>query len=292
MMRHWWAALPLALLLCLLGACASDAEGQKNEVQPEDLLRAEQLLADKGLAATERDLSKVANDLQRLHGTFWRDVVELDGQPIGTHDPTYVIAYDNGVTETLLSTEDGSGPTNVIVQTGSLTDTWVYRSSGQVVFNGQSIHTHCRDTKANATVQLRTIPASHLNQSSESHEDLMTDPAFQRSNQDKTVDSLPLLKKAGEITLSSRINALAVSAANSLEELGCQASGAEIAAAVGAALAENKDLAGRCLAETTDSPSYMLFQYDSEDAVAYVIDTYSAPYIYGDHFVWGILEER
>lgn len=292
MMRHWWAALPLALFLCLLGACASDAEGQKNEVQPEDLLRAEQLLADKDLAATERDLSKVANDLQRLHGTFWREVVELDGQPIGTHDPTYVIAYDNGVTETLLSTEDGSGPTNVIVQTGSLTDTWVYRSSGQVVFNGQSIHTHCRDTKANAAVRLHTIPAASLNQSSESHEDLMTDPAFQCSDQNGAVDSLPLLKKAGETTLSSRINALAVSAANSLEDLGCQASGAEIAAAVGAALAENKDLAGRCLAETTDSPSYMLFQYDSEDAVAYVIDTYSAPYIYGDHFVWGILEER
>ena len=239
MMRHWWAALPLALLLCLLGACASDAEGQKNEVQPEDLLRAEQLLADKDLAATERDLSKVANDLQRLHDTFWREVVELDGQPIGTHDPTYVIAYDNGVTETLLSTEDGSGPTNVIIQAGDLTDTWVYRSSGQIVFNGQSIRTHCRDTKANAAVRLRTIPAASLNQSPESHEDLMTDPA-----------------------------------------------------AVGAALAENKDLAGRCLAETTDSPSYMLFQYDSEDAVAYVIDTYSAPYIYGDHFVWGILEER
>ena len=74
MMRHWWAALPLALLLCLLGACASDAEGQKNEVQPEDLLRAEQLLADKDLEAAERDLSKVANDLQRLHDTFWREV--------------------------------------------------------------------------------------------------------------------------------------------------------------------------------------------------------------------------
>lgn len=294
MKRRYRAALVLTLLLSLLSGCAEPSEpvGQKDEVRQEDIQLAEQLLAETDLEPTQRDIFKVANDLQRLDGTYWRSVVKLDGKPIGIYDPAYVISYENGVTETLRSTEDGSGPTNVIITSGEITDTWVYRSSGQIMFNSLSIWTHSRDTDADDSVQLRPIPADLLNQSSQGHEDLMTDPAFQFSSPLETSYSLSLMDKWGEITLSSRINALAVSVAKSLEHMGCQASGAEIAAAMGAALAENKDLAGRCLAETTDSPSYMLFRYESEDATAYVIDTYSSPYIYGDHFVWGILEER
>lgn len=294
MKRQRRTALALAMLFSLLCSCGKPANpiGQKDEVRQEDIQLAEKLLTDKDLEPTERDIFKVANDLQRLDGTFWREVIELDGQPIGTHDPSYSISYENGTEETLLSTEDGSGPTNVIVKSGDITDTWVYRSSGQIVFNGRSVRTHCRDTKADSSVQLCPIPADRLNQSPESHEDLMTDPDFQYAGRYKMVYSLPLLKKAGEVTLSSRINALAVSAAESLEDMGCQASGAEIAAAVGAALAENKDLAGRCLAETTDSPSYKLFRYASEDAVAYVLDTHVSAHMFGDHFVWGILEQN
>lgn len=289
------AALALTLLLSLLGGCApaSKPVGQKDEVRPEDIQLAEQLLAETDLEPTERDVSKVANDLRRLDGTFWREVVKLDGKPIGTNDPAYVISYENGVTETLRSTEDGSGPTNVIITSGEITDTWVYRSSGQIMFNTLSMRTHSRDTESDGSVRLRPIPADLLNQSPQGHEDLMTDPAFQCPAQKGTVvNFLPQMKKAGEVTFSSRLNLLAVSAAESILEKGCQASGAEVAAAVSAALAENKDLASQHLTEAAEGPSYMLFRYESEDAAAYVIDTYSSPYIYGDHFVWGILEER
>lgn len=295
MKRRYRAALALTLLLSLLSGCAEPSEpvGQKDEVRQEDIQLAEQLLAETDLEPTQRDIFKVANDLQRLDGTFWRGVVKLDGKPIGLHDPAYVISYENGVTETLRSTEDGSGPTNVIITSGEITDTWVYRSSGQIVFNGHSVRTHCRDTETDGSVQLRPIPADLLNQSPQGHEDLMTDPAFQcLAHKGTVVNVLPLMKKVGEVTFSSRVNALAVSTAESILKKGCQASGAEVSAAVGAALAENKDLASQHLTETAEGPSYMLFQYESEDATAYVIDAYSSPYIYGDHFVWGILEER
>lgn len=284
----------LALLLfALLTACGEPADplpiNQKHEVTQEDIVRAEQLLSDKQIDADERVVAAIANDLQRLENTFWREAVAIE--EIHGTDILYSITYnDVGVKDLVRVTEDGSGPINVIVTEGDTTDTWVYRSSGQIVFNRLSMRTHCKETEPEGS-PLRTVPAPCFNQTPESAEDLMVTPQYQPSGEKGLlVESIPLPKT--DMTLSSRINQVAVQVGESLAKLGCSAPGSEIAQALGAALAENQELAGQVLSKHPDPPSYKVYQYVSEDATVYVVDTYENDLFYGDHFVWGVLEEN
>lgn len=294
MMKRLFAlCLAPLLLTALLTACGAAPEGpplnQKWEVSEGDIALAKQLLADKNLEATDRIVAAVANDMQRLENTFWREAVAIE--EIQAFDVLYSITYDAaGEKDLVRVTEDGSGPINVTVINGDNKDVWVYRSSGQIIFNGLSLRTHCKDTEGGAAA-LQVLPAACFNQSPQDRETLMTDAQYRFSGkEEQAVACVPMPETTN--TLSSRLNALAVSAAEGLTQLGCDASGAEAFAAVGAALAENRELAGQVLAEAADGPSYQIFQYASQDASAYVITAFQNKNLSGASFVWGVREQN
>lgn len=138
--RYFVPCLVLLLLAAFLAACGpastqSPPLNQKREVSQEDIALAKQLLADKKLEATDRLVAAVANDMRRLENSFWREAVAIE--EVQAFDILYSITYDvPGVKDLIRVTEDGSGPINVTVINGEIKDVWVYRSSGQIVFNG------------------------------------------------------------------------------------------------------------------------------------------------------------
>ncbi len=292
MKRRFVPCMVLLLLTASLTACGpastqSPPINQKQEVSQGDLALARQLLAEKNLEATDRLVAAVANDMQRLENTFWREAVAIE--EVQAFDVLYSITYDTlGVKDLVRVTEDGSGPINVTVINGDIKDVWVYRSSGQIVFNGQSMRTRSKDTTPGTTT-LQPAPDQHLPQALE-----QTDASDEKS---LSVQSVPLPKPPEELTLSSLCNALAVSVAEQLEAAGCSASGADCAAAVGATLAEQQDLAAWTLAgcETVEGPSYKLYPYYDPDApqhLFYWVETYQNSAFSGDHFVWALLERK
>ena len=295
--RYFVPCLVLLLLAAFLAACGpastqSPPLNQKREVSQEDIALAKQLLADKKLEATDRLVAAVANDMRRLENSFWREAVAIE--EVQAFDILYSITYDvPGVKDLIRVTEDGSGPINVTVINGEIKDVWVYRSSGQIVFNGQSMWTRSKDTTAGHTT-IQPAPDSPSPQTpapTSDSQSIVSDPKA------LAVQSVPLPKPPGELTLSSLCNALAVSVTDSLEAAGCSASGMDCAAAVGAALAEKQALASGVLSgcKTAEGPSYKLYQYYEKEApqdIFYCVETYQNSAFSGDHFVWELLEHR
>ena len=126
-------------------------------------------------------------------------------------------------------------------------------------------------------------------------EDLVLSEAYTFVDTAAYVKALTLPTPAEELTLSALLNILGTHAANDLQKAMVNPTAAGFPAAVGQALAENREKAAAVFrSKGTEDPqtlSYLLHRYAGpSDTHLYVINTYANSYWYGESFLWGVLE--
>lgn len=290
--------LAAVLLLSLLSSC-QQAE-TPTEATPAQQQAARDLLAASGQPADQA--AQVAEDLRLLSPTVFGPMVRVEA--ITPEGITYAIDYPD-TTELLQVAAQEDGRTAVTITDGGRTDVFTYRPGGALLLNGQTL-SGCKaltgEEAPEQDGQAEAAPASLLAQSPpyDGAEALVPGEDYTFVDTPASVKALTLPAPAEDLTLSALFNILGVHAANNLQEAMVNPTAAGFPAAVGQALAENREKAAAVFrskgAQDPQTLSYLLHRFTAADQTApsdthlYVINTYANSYWYGESFLWGILE--
>lgn len=291
--------LAAVLLLGLLSGCQQTQTAE--EITPALRQAAQDLLAESGQPTDQAD--RVAEDLRLLSVTILGQLVQVE--TITQEGITYAIDYpDTGVTELLQVAAQEDGSTTVTITDGERTDVFTYQTNGKIRLNGETL-SDCKPLagkadpeKAGLVYQVEAAPTTLLAQAppyEEGVEDLVLSEAYTFVDTTAYVKALTLPTPAEELTLSALLNILGTHAANDLQKAMANPTAAGFPAAVGQALAENREKAAAVFrskgAEDPPTLSYLLHRYAGpSDTHLYVINTYANSYWYGESFLWGVLE--
>lgn len=290
--------LAAVLLLSLLSSC-QQAE-TPTEATPAQQQAARDLLAASGQPTDQA--AQVAEDLRLLSPTVFGPMVRVE--TITPEGITYAIDYPD-TTELLQVAAQEDGRTAVTITDGGRTDVFTYRPGGALLLNGQTL-SGCKALAGEGTPeqngQAEAAPAALLAQTPpyDGVEALVPGEDYAFVDTPASVKALTLPAPAEDLTLSALFNILGVHAANNLQEAMVNPTAAGFPAAVGQALAENREKAAAVFrskgAQAPQTLSYLLHRFTAADQTApsdthlYVINTYANSYWYGESFLWGILE--
>lgn len=290
--------LAAVLLLGLLSGCQQTQTAEEATSAQQQVAR--DLLAASGQPADQA--AQVAQDLRLLSPTVFGPMVRVE--TITPEGITYAIDYPD-TTELLQVAAQEDGRTAVTITDGGRTDVFTYRPGGALLLNGQTL-SGCKaltgEESPEQDGQAEAAPAALLAQTPpyDGVEALVPGEDYAFVDTPASVKALTLPAPAEDLTLSALFNILGVHAANNLQEAMVNPTAAGFPAAVGQALAENREKAAAVFrskgAQDPQTLSYLLHRFTAADQTApsdthlYVINTYANSYWYGESFLWGILE--
>lgn len=285
--------LAAVLLLGMLSGCQQTQTAEEATSAQQQAAR--DLLAASGQPTDQA--AQVAEDLRLLSPTVFGPMVRVE--TITPEGITYAIDYPD-TTELLQVAAQEDGRTAVTITDGGRTDVFTYRPGGALLLNGQTL-SGCKaltgEEAPEQDGQAEAAPASLLAQSPpyDGVEALVPGEDYTFVDTPASVKALTLPAPAEDLTLSALFNILGVHAANNLQKAMVNPTAAGFPAAVGQALAENREKAAAVFrSKGTEDPqtlSYLLHRYAGpSDTHLYVINTYANSYWYGESFLWGVLE--
>ena len=314
--------LSITILLSMASMLLACAAQSKTNREPDQQVALEQdaalltgeFFATEDVAAEEQDAvtSQVASDLALLENTAFRYWVELES--IENETITYKMYFDEtDVTDYLQVEKRENGDVAIRITEDSKEDLWVYKENGQVYCNGVRMK-DCELSYVSALNEstsgsppggmyftTKVAPMSYFNQNPASTIDMFTTDYENRYTLIKStyISEVSLPSQIKNLAVASVLNTLVSSVSSKLLALPINASATLLGTAMSTAVSVIDDVGSAVILSygTSNALSYKIhkFAYKNNNTLyaeyVYAVDSYAKKGFYGDHFVWGVLEE-